>query len=110
MTCPYGNPSCPNPGKPVGEGFHAACLTRRPRWSVRIGGYPNGWEPPIFSTDDPEDAISIYGKVRDAQRARHARYTTVAIFDDNGEGEPLDGERVRERLEEEEQWQLRSGR
>ena len=55
----------------------------------------------MFATNDPEDAISIFEKVRDAQRARHARFTTVAIFDDNGEGEPLDGERVLERLRDE---------
>jgi hypothetical protein len=75
-------------------------VTARLRWSVCVGGYPNGWDSPMFSTDDPEDAISIYEKVRDGLRARHARWTTVAIFDDNGEGEPLQPERMRERMRE----------
>ena len=72
------------------------------RWHVSVGGYPNGWEPPLFQTDDAQDAISVYRKVLDAQRARHARMTTVALFADRrGEGEPLDADTVLERLEEE---------
>lgn len=71
----------------------------RPRWSVRIGGYPNGWEPPVLETDDPETAITRYSRERDRIRGGGHRYTTVAIFDDNGEGEPLQPDEVRERVE-----------
>lgn len=68
----------------------------RPRWSVCVGGYPNGWEPPVLETDDPEAAIARYEQTRERLRGGGYRYLTVAIFDDNGEGEPLDPERVRE--------------
>lgn len=25
-ACPYGNPDCPNPVRPIGQGAHAACV------------------------------------------------------------------------------------
>lgn len=72
-------------------------FSRKPRWSVCRGGYPNGWEPPLIETDDPREAVRVYAEATE----RRARMTTVAIFDDNGEGEPLDPELVDERLESE---------
>lgn len=66
------------------------------RWGVRLGGYPHGWGDSLLETDDAEEAIARY----ELERARLRRMTTVAIFDDaRGEGEPLDPDAVRERLE-----------
>lgn len=73
----------------------------RPRWSVCVGGYPNGWQPPVLETNDPLLAIAQYEFASADLRASHARMTTVAIFDDNGEGEPLQPEQVLERLADE---------
>lgn len=75
-------------------------MTARPRWSVRVGGYPNGWESPALETDDPAAAIARYEATRERLRAGGYRYLTVAIFDDNGEGEPLDPDRLYERMRE----------
>lgn len=69
----------------------------RPRWSVCVGGYPNGWEPPLIETDDPREAVRVYAKATEST----ARMTTAAIFDDHGEGEPLSPEQVDERLDRE---------
>jgi hypothetical protein len=68
------------------------------RWHVCIGGYPNGWEPPILETDDHEEAIRFYDNLGPL-----GRMTTAAIFDDErGEGEPLCSETVADRVADEE--------
>ena len=69
------------------------------RWLVAVGGYPDGWEPPHFESDDPLLAIGAYEQTR--REFEGVAMTTVAIFDNDGEGQPLDPEAVLERLEAE---------
>lgn len=65
------------------------------RWSVAYGGYPDGWDMPFCMTNDPYVAMQSYDE------ASPGRMQTVAIFDDNGEGEPLDPHAVEEILDRE---------
>lgn len=67
-----------------------------PRWSVCIGGYPGGWEAPIIQSDDPDVIETVYIAAELSIQGRSM--TTVAIFDDNGEGEPLGPEMMFDRL------------
>jgi hypothetical protein len=60
-----------------------------------MGGFPDGWEPPFLTTACPYEAIKAY------EAANPGHMQTVAIFDANGEGEPLDPERVEEILDAE---------
>ena len=65
------------------------------RWRVAQGGFPHGWESPFFTSNDPYAAINAY----EGWTPQHMMI--VAIFDDHGEGEPLDPHRVEEILDNE---------
>lgn len=65
------------------------------RWRVAYGGYPDGWDSPFLETDDPYEAMMAH------DLAKPGRMQTVAIFDNNGEGEPLDPNAVEEILDNE---------
>lgn len=67
----------------------------KPRWSVCIGGYPGGWDSPIFESDNPDAVETVYIAAEASIQGRSM--TTVAIFDDHGEGEPLGPEQMMER-------------
>lgn len=67
------------------------------RWSLCWGGYPHGWEPPVVESDDPYVVIKAYESIP----TPYPHMSTVAIFDDNGEGRPLDPEAVEEILDNE---------
>lgn len=67
-----------------------------PRWQVREGGYPHGWDTPVIETDDAAEAIRVHDEL--AAGIKRGEWRTVAIFDDQcGEGEPLGPDTVRER-------------
>jgi hypothetical protein len=67
------------------------------RWSVAYGGYPHGWDNPFLRTDNPYEAIAA------CDEATPGHMQIVAIFDDNGEGEPLSSDTLVDRLAEEEE-------
>lgn len=73
---------------------------KKGRWSVCTGG-PSSWDLPVLETNDAAEAIARYEQEHAALGLTHPRRTwatrTVAIFDDDGEGEPLDPDTVRER-------------
>lgn len=64
-----------------------------PRWSVCKAGYPYGWEDPLIETDDAQAAVDVY----EAIPRPFPRFTTAALFDAHGDGEPLGPDAVLER-------------
>lgn len=66
-------------------------------YTVAYGGYPDGWEYPFLRTDNPYEAIAAYDE------ATPGHMQIVAIFDEDGEGEPLSADTLVDRLAEEEE-------
>lgn len=71
--------------------------TDHARWTVCEATSSAGWENPLIATDDVQEAVTVYEQRLAENRGR--RWYAIAIFDDNGEGEPLCADSAMERVE-----------